>query len=64
MSKYCPECGTERSTTAKFCVICGKRFTDDVSTSKDIQEKESKLPHLKEKVNKWKEEGYKVDDVV
>jgi len=63
MSKYCPECGTEHSKEAKFCVTCGKSFSDKVSTSKNLKKKEPKLHHLKEKVNKWKEEGYKVDEL-
>jgi len=63
MSKYCPDCGTEQSKGAKFCVTCGKSFSDKVSTSKTLKKKEPKLHHLKEKVNKWKEEGYKVDEL-
>jgi len=63
MSKYCPECGTEHSKEVKFCVNCGKSFRGRVSTSKNIKRKEPKLHHLKEKVNKWKEEGYKVDEL-
>ena len=52
MRRYCPNCGESILPDAKKCPHCEEDF-----------EFESKLGLVKDKIKKWKQEGYEVDEL-
>ena len=46
LKKYCPNCGEEQQSSAKFCTACGFKFTEEVKKTRTKKEEVKEEPQI------------------